>query len=311
MNKFTNKKFVHFFKIIITASLLFGYSVIQAQSIPIKMDRNVTLIPVEIGECGPLKILLDTGMTFDGLLIYNPDLCDSIKLENPIEVRVPGAGGGEPSTGFMDTSAIFFIGNMTFTNQRVILLQSDTYKGFPSDGIIGYSILGNYITEIDYDNEKIILHDSAKFNPDESWKTIPIYFKNNQIPWIDVSIAIENEKPFKISTYIDLASGDAIELLERENMKFDLPQVTEEAYLGRGLSGDIYGKIGKISELIIGGYKLNNIVASFAPAEIRSKQENADGILGNDALRRFNLIFDYNNKLLYLKPNKYFFHKFE
>lgn len=48
------------------------------------------------------------------------------------------------------------------------------------------------------------------------------------------------------------------------------------------------------------------VMASFAPSEVRSKQDNADAILGNGSLRRFNLIFDYTNKKLYLKPNTHF-----
>jgi hypothetical protein len=275
------------------------------------MERNVTIIPVKIGEVGPLKILLDTGMAFDGLLIYNPDLNDSIKLNDAIEVSVPGAGSGKPSTALMDESASFSVADIEFKNQKIILLQNDIYKGFPTDGVIGSSILGNYTTEINYDNEEIILHNPEELTIDKSWESIPIHFKKNQIPWIDVSIVIENECPITISTYIDLASGDAIELLEKENMQFTLPEKTKKTYLGRGLSGDIYGKKGKISKLIIGSYELNEVIAAFAQAEIRSKQENADGILGNDALRRFNLIFDYTNKLLHIKPNKFFNDKFE
>ncbi len=291
--------------------ILSAHNVGWSQTIPIKMERNVTLIPVKVGGVGPLKILLDSGMAFDGLLLYNPDLNNSIKLKNPIEVKVSGAGSGEPSTALMYDSASFFIGDIEFINQKVILLQSDTYSGFPSDGVMGYSILGHYVTEIDYNNEQIILHDSEKLEPDNSWESIPIYFKDNQIPWIDVSIVVESEDPIAITTYIDLASGDAIELLEREDMKFILPKETKESHLGRGLSGDIYGKKGKISKLIIGSYELNEVIASFSPAGIRSKQDNADGILGNDALRRFNLIFDYSNMLIHIKPNKYFNDKFE
>ncbi len=282
-----------------------------SQTIPIKMERSITILPVVVGGVGPLKILFDSGLSFDGLLIYNPDLKDSIILDNAIEVKVPGAGSGEPSTALMDDSASFFVGRVEFKNQKVIVLQNDIYEGFPTDGIIGYSILGHYATEINYDTELITLHDSKNFIPGDSWQSIPIYFKDNPIPWIDVSISIENEDPITISTYIDLAAGDAIVLLEKDEMKFSLPKDTKETHLGRGLSGDIYGKEGKISKLKIGSYELSDITAEIAPAEVRSKQFDADAILGNDALRRFNLIFDYSNKLLYIKPNKYFEEKFE
>ncbi len=89
-------------------------------------------------------------------------------------------------------------------------------------------------------------------------------------------------------------------------MKVGLPDSTKEAHLGTGLSGDIRGSTGRISKLIIGPYELNDLEVSFAPAEVRSKQQNADAILGSGALNRFNLIFDYANKRLYLKPNARF-----
>jgi hypothetical protein len=169
-----------------------------SQTIPIKMERNVTILPVVVGGVGPLKILFDSGMSFDGLLIYNPDLKDSIKLDNAIDVKIPGAGSGEPSRAIMDDSASFFVGSVEIKNQRVIVLQNDIYKGFPTDGIIGYSILGHFTTEIDYDTEYITLYDPKIFLPDDSWQSIPIYFKDNPIPWIDVSISIENEDPITI-----------------------------------------------------------------------------------------------------------------
>jgi hypothetical protein len=152
----------------------------------------------------------------------------------------------------------------------------------------------------------MILHDSGIINIDSSWSGIPMYFKHNKIPWIDVSVVIDRKGPVLLSAYIDYAAGDVIELLEKDKMKFNLPKEMENKYLGRGLSGDIHGKSGRISKLIIGPYELNNVRASIASASVRSKQKNADAIIGSGSLRRFNVIFDYANKKLYLKPNRHF-----
>jgi len=57
----------------------------NSKPILIKVLRNKTIVPVRIDESRTLDILLDTGMTFDGLLIYNPDLIDSIALDNAME----------------------------------------------------------------------------------------------------------------------------------------------------------------------------------------------------------------------------------
>jgi len=283
----------------------------ESNIIPIKSERNITLVTVKIGGVEIPKILLDTGMPFDGIMIYNPDYRDSINLTNAVRVQIGGAGDSEPSYALMLDSAEFMLGDVILKNQRILILQNDIYKGFPTNGIIGYSIFGHYVTKIDYDKKEMTLYDSGKVKIEDGWTEIPMYFKSNNIPWIDAKVVIGDEEPILLSMYIDYASRQAVELLEKPDMKFSLPEETDEVFIGRGLSGDIYGKKGRISKLIIGSYVLSNVSAVFATAKIRSKQENADGILGNNSLRRFNLIFDYANKKLYIKPNKYFYKTFK
>jgi hypothetical protein len=278
----------------------------ETHFIPIKVKRNITLVTVKIGNIEIPDILLDTGLSFDGILIYNPNYKDSLDLNNAIEVSIGGAGNGEPSTALMIDSTELNLGNVKLKNQRIIMLQSDIYKGFPTNGIIGYSIFGHYITQLDYDKNTMTLYDNKKIDIDSSWTELFLYFKDNNIPWIDSYVVIEDEEPILLSMYIDFASGDAVELLEKPGMKFSLPEETVKVHLGTGLSGEIYGKTGKISKLILGPYELHNVAASIAPAKTRSKQDNADAILGNDSLRRFNLIFDYANRKLYIKPNSFF-----
>jgi hypothetical protein len=237
-------------------------------------------------------------------MIFNPSYRDSLDLSYAFEVQIGGAGSGDAAKAIMIDSSSFSLGNTTMVNQPVIILQGNT--GLGSNGIIGYSIFGHFLTEFDYDNNIMTLYNSDSIQIDNSWTTIPIYFKNNDIPWLDGCIIIEKEEPVPVSMYIDFAAGDEILLLEKPEMKFSLPGETEEVYIGKGLSGDIYGKTGVISKLIIGPFELNNIKASFADAKIRSKQDNADAILGNGSLRRFNIIFDYLNKKIYLKANSHF-----
>ena len=56
---------------------------------------------------------------------------------------------------------------------------------------------------------------------------------------------------------------------------------------------------------------MKNVVTAFPDAEVRSKQEGADGIVGSDLRRRFNVIFDYGRLRIYLKPNRAFDERFE
>lgn len=278
----------------------------QEEVISLKTVRGKAVVDVKIGDVVIPDILLDTGFPFDGIMIYNPDYSDSLDLTHSIDVNIGGAGSGNASRALLIDSAEFYLGNMKMKNQRIIMLQSDLYKGFPSNGIIGYSIFGHYKTMLDYDNNLMTLFDPTVEINDSSWTVIPMYFKDNTIPWVNTSVVIEEGQPVPLDVYIDFAASDAIVLLEKPTMKFLLPKETANVYIGRGLSGDVYGKTGVISKLIIGPFELQNVKASIASAEVRSRQENADAILGNESLRRFNLIFDYASGKLLLKPNRHF-----
>jgi hypothetical protein len=271
--------------------------------IPFKVERNRTLVSVTIGNVVVPNILLDTGFPSDGLFIYSPKYRELLDLGRAREIRMAGAGSGAASKASVIDSAEFTLGDIEMKNQRLLVLQSDTFKGFPSNGIIGYSVFGHYVTKLDYDQQTMTLFDSDEARIDDSWAVIPLFFKGNKIPWVDIAVVINDEQPITLSTYIDYAAGDAIVFLERPGMKLRIPGETADVYIGRGLSGDIYGKTGRISKLVIGPFELKDVKASFAPAEVRSKQKNADAVLGNRSLSRFNLIFDYARKKLYLKPN--------
>lgn len=253
-----------------------------------------------------LRIVLDSGMGWDGLLITNPDLIDSIPLINPVEATIGGAGNSGRSTAIFADSMIFLAGEAKFNDQRVVIMRSGGFKGASFDGITGYSIFGHYVVSIDYDNSEILLYKPGEFIPDKSWVEIPLHFRENMIPWMEAKIVIEDEAPIPLLCYIDYASSEAIELLLKADQKFTLPDNTENYYLGRGLSGDINGRRGKISKVIIGTFEIPDVEAAFAPAEVRSKQTGAEGVIANDLLRRFNLVFDYSIKKLFIKPNSHF-----
>jgi hypothetical protein len=284
---------------------------IAPPTIPFTVDRNRVIVPATVNSPRVLKLVLDTGMGIDGMLIFRGDLKDSLGFGKTFEAKVPGAGGGKPSTAVVADSMSFHTGEVEHKDQRIIVLQKTPLRSRSTDGVIGYSLLGHYALEIDYDEMLMTLHEPEGFRADSSWEAIPLTFNKRHLPFLKNSVVIKDEDPIPMDMYIDFAAGEAVELLVHPDMKFTLPEETEESYLGTGLSGDIYGRVGRIARLTLGSHELDDVVAAFAPARIRSKQQGADGILGSDALRRFNIVFDYAHNTLWTKPNSHFHEPFE
>jgi hypothetical protein len=79
-----------------------------------------------------------------------------------------------------------------------------------------------------------------------------------------------------------------------------------------GLGGKKQMSLGLLREFRIGTYKFKNI-----PAHIFSDDYNVTaypqmgGLIGNDLMRRFNMIINYPDQIIHIRPNKHFFEPFD
>ena len=268
------------------------------REIPFEMRGGTVMVPVKVGQSRVLRLVLDTGM-FDGVLLYEP-IPDSTFPGPVYEVRIPGAGAGEPARGRMSDSGSFSAGTVEFTNQRVVWLVDSLMIGFGGDGVIGNSLFGHWVVELDYDRKVITLHEPG-FRPGSSWAALPMTVHKANTPWVKTRVSVSGEEPQELDCYIDLADNDEFVLLVRDDTKFKVPDGLKPAYLGRGLSGDVHGSRGRVALVELDTYRLKDIEAAFAPDSVRSKQPGADGVIGASLLARFNTVYDYAVGRIYIK----------
>lgn len=273
--------------------------------VPITLTRNKVIVPVRVQGSRPLRLILDTGMGFEGVLLFSGGMKDSIGAERLNRAQIPGAGGGPPSEAFYADSLSLQVGDVRLDGQRVIVLADSAMGRGGNDGVIGYSLLGRYAVELDYDRLTMTLHEPTSFQPGDGWAALPLTLNDRNWPFLQVSAVIDSGAPTPLTVYIDCASSETIEFLTGPQAKFPVAPGTREVFLGRGLSGDIHGRRGHISRLAIGPFELKDIQAAFVPATIRSKARGADAVLANGALCRFNVVFDYARSRLLLRPNRH------
>lgn len=278
----------------------------KERQIPFQLLWSKIILPVRVNDSRELSIILDTGMPSQGLLLFDRDLADELQLSGTERSRIHGAGTGQVSYALKVESAKLSLSGVDFEDQDVRILQNDTMRGTPNDGVIGSTLFGSHVVKIDYDQNIITLFDPSVFDVDPTWETVNLTFNENNIPFLEASVSIPGDEEIDAALYIDLASSEALELLVKPEMKFTLPDNLPSKYIGKGLDGHIVGQYGRVASLKIGPFVLYNVPTAFPKSDVRSRQQEADGILCNDALRRFNLIFDYGRKKLYIKPNSHF-----
>jgi len=268
--------------------------------IPIELAHDRTIVPVTVGGA-TLRLILDSGMPYDGVLVFDTAKVDLRRFPGLIEAQIGGAGQGGASRALHDPAVGFSVGSLDCGGQPVTLLTSGIYEGFPNDGVIGYSLLGHYAVELDYGAARLRLYEADTYAPGAGWSSVDISFKANRIPWMDIAVAGAGEAPESLAAYIDFASGEAVELLERDGKAFPVPATAERRLIGRGLSGDIYGTATRLSRVVVGPFTLEDIPAMVTPAEVRSRQVGADAVVGSGLLARFDLVFDYAHGKLHLR----------
>jgi hypothetical protein len=133
---------------------------------------------------------------------------------------------------------------------------------------------------------------------------LPMVVHKANTPWVKVRASVSGEEPQELDCYIDLADNDQFIFLVRDDAKFRAPDSVEPTYLGRGLSGDIYGSKGRAALVEVDTYRLKDLTVAFAPDSVRSKQPGADAVIGGSLLARFNTIYDYAGGRLYIQPRR-------
>ena len=302
---------------------LFGYSqgkfVLQNSKqfdkVKFKLVNNLIIIPVEVNGA-ELAFILDSGVRKP--IIFNLLNTDSLYINQTETMFLRGLGGGDPIEAIRSKNNIFKIGSAININQSLFAIVQDNLNftprlGIPIHGIIGYDLFKDFIIEINYSNKYIKLHNPLlySYKACKKCETLDLEF-NKDKPYFNVEVEINNEKvPVKL--LIDSGGSDALWLFENKEKNLTLKSKYFQDFLGRGLSGSVYGKRSKVENMFIKNYVLKKVNVAFPDEEsisfVRQFKER-NGSFSGALLKRFNVIFDYPNAKITLKRNRYFSESF-
>jgi predicted aspartyl protease len=178
--------------------------------------------------------------------------------------------------------------------------------GIPVHGLIGFNLFKDYIVEIDNINEKISLFkpEFYKYRDRKNDIILPLHFDGNK-PFVRTTIVTDEMAEVPVKLLIDTGASDAIWLSEKSDERIKLPQNHIETFLGRGLSGDLYGVKGRIDGIWVGPLVLPKPIVAFPNSELIDQlisSNDRNGTIGAEILRRFQVTIDYRNSRLTLRP---------
>jgi hypothetical protein len=180
-----------------------------------------------------------------------------------------------------------------------------TVYGERIDGIIGYSVISRYIMKINYDSMKLEFHTKGSIRyPKNGYLLKPAIGQLVSQP-----MRIRDEKAIYSRFLFDLGAGLCM-LLSREFVQdsaFFSKKRKRFVKEGEGLGGKIDMELTVMKEVRLGPYKFRQVPVFIFDDEYNvSSYPYMGGILGNDLLRRFNVILNYAKGDIYISPNTHF-----
>ncbi|WP_169316170.1 aspartyl protease family protein [Mucilaginibacter paludis] len=279
--------------------------------------RNMIVVPLTINDKGPYNFILDTGV--DLMIITDPALVDSLNITNKRLIRVTGMGEGNDFEAYLTSALKVSMPNVIGEHISAAILKKDefglsNYAGINIHGLLGYEFFSSFSVRVNFMDSTITMASPRDMRLFKRGDKIQMSIEDHK-PYITSRISISGKTPEKENKLIlDLGAGHPLSLENLIGENKGLPEKFIASNLGISLTGPINGFLSRIDQIEIGKYRITNVITSFPDYDTVKKNLIAvkrNGNLGMEILKKFNLIIDYQNGILYLKPNLSFKDQFE
>lgn len=281
-------------KIILISALLFSNTFFAqsekiSDSLLMKInEQNTIYVKAVLNKMDTLTLNFDTGMT--ELILTN------YTLKNKIKTSV------ELYDKFYDLQ----IGKKTYSTK----VYDAELTGHGTDGRFGWDLFKDKVVELNYDKDLMVVHSKLPKNVEGNNKFSKLKMEFYKEYCFLISSEIKqgkaSEKDFFLfdTGYQRTAMLDNDLLAEKkfpaQNMK-----IIKRAIMKGGQGNEIPVITSNLEMLTIGKFKLKNVPVQQTTTSKPVKGKNIH-ILGNEVLKRFNIFLDFQNKVVYLKPNHLF-----
>ncbi len=284
----------------------------KSQKVRFELINNLMVIPLEVNG-SKLSFILDTGVSTP--ILFNLSDRDSIELKNVSKISIRGLGTGEAVEALKSDGNTFQLSSLVNLNQQVYVVLDREMNFSPAlgitvHGIIGYDLFRDYVVEVNYARRFLRFHkpEAYRATEDPDAMKLPLEIEDRKA-YLEAGVTLRDGEEVPVKLLMDTGSSDAIWLFQGTEDGLEVPSKHYEDYLGKGLSGTIYGKRTKVKQIRLGDYVLEDAKAAFPDMEsfwAISDFSDRDGSAGGELLKRFNMVVNYPDGEITLKKNAHF-----
>ena len=283
-------------------------------TIPFELATRHVMLKVTINNSRPLSFVLDTGAN---LAIVRMPVANELGLQLEGSVIAGGAGAGRQAGQRVKNARWSLVGLPGFSQPVAMALP---FKRLPAglgqdvDGIVGGEFIKEFVLELDYQAQRLMVHDRRSFSYRGKGESLPIQLNSNNHPVVNATVTPKGGKPVEVPFVLDIGSGGSVVLHSPFVEAQGLPgeQKTVRAIGMAGAGGKSLGRIGRVTSLRIGSFTLKDVATTFSQDRVGAFADpSAAGNIGAQIVRRFRVFLDYGRKRLTLEPSPDYDEPFE
>lgn len=266
-------------------------------------------------EADTLNFIFDSGAGSTVIDLNTAKKISSLSVDTSAGINATGAGGSQKVL-LISNYPIIRLGNIQLDSVPLIamdLLHLSEQFGRKIDGIIGYDLLKSFLTEINTEDSTINLY-SFEDKITAKYKN-PLSFRlYSNIPVVECSFTLNDGAEYRGPFLFDTGAGITAFIntpFVRANglLKKSGPAIlhTTENLTTSSNSYDV-----RIRAFSIQHNNFNDLIISLTDVkEGVNAMKDITGILGNKIIFRFNILFNYRNRKIYLSQSKQYKTPFE
>lgn len=286
--------------------------------IPFQLHNNLIVIPVIINDILPLRFVLDTGVRTT--ILTDKVYSDILMLHYDRHMVISGVGGEKLIDAYITSGVSIQLPGIRGEGHAMLVLENDyielsNYLGVQVNGILGYELFSRFIVGINFDKKIITLTKPEYFKPRKKYTAIPMTVEDTK-PYITSTVTFHNGTTLDVKLMVDSGASHGLWLDELSDSRITAPNKHIISTVGRGLAGDVSGKIARVKSLQIHDFKFEEVLVTFPESNLLLDSLKAggtfrNGTFGGEILSRFNVYFNFPEEKLYLKKNPSFGKGFE
>ncbi len=247
-------------------------------------EQNTIFVKAIFNKIDTLNLNFDTGTT--ELILTNNTLKNKLKIL-PV---------------LYDSLYDLKIGNTTYKTN----VYDAELTGHGTDGRFGWDFFKDKVVELNYDLNLMIVHSALPENvtSDKKYTKLKIEFYKD-VFLIESEIkqsGTSNKDLFLFDTGYQRTAMLDNDLLKQGNFKTEKMETIKKVVMRGAQGNEIPVLTLNLSMLKIGKYKLKNVPIQQLTINKPLKNKNIH-ILGNEVLKRFNIVLDFQHNFVYLEPN--------